>query len=285
MNFKKHSLPLICLSILTLFLISCDGRTKESMAENSVSIQPEGTTPKPLNLSVFIDLSDRVVRTLVPSQMERDTAIINCLIDHFVVGCVNQKIVPSKDRIRVLFYPTPSNGAIVNWAANLEVDMSTLKPAQKRQELLDMKKNFNESLCNIYDHVLNTQDWVGCDIWDFFSSKKVDVQCIKQGYRNVLVILTDGYLYYTPNKVKEGNAYSYVLPQTLKVPNSSLIVKRNGLEDLEVLMLEVNPYSPTQTERLMDVLETWFTQMGVTKVSIVETDILSNVKPYIDAFL
>lgn len=284
MYLKKFSIKLIGLSLLTLCLISCGGG-KESEPIGSVSKPLTENAVKPLNLSVFIDLSDRVVRNQVPSQMERDTAIINLLVDRFIVGCVNQKIVPAQDRMRVIFYPTPSNGAIVNWAANLEVDMSTLQPAQKREELLSMKKRFNESLGNIYDHVLSTQDWVGCDIWDFFSSKKVDVQCIKQGYRNVLVILTDGYLFYALNKVTEGNAYSYVLPQTLKVANSSLIVKRNGLEELEVLMLEVNPYSPAQKDRLMTVLETWFTQMGVSKLSVVETDIISNVRPYVEAFL
>ena len=85
--------------------------------------------------------------------------------------------------------------------------------------------------------------------------------------------------------MKAGEAYSYVLPQTLAVPGSSLICKRKGLSDLEVLVLEVNPYSPAQRDRLFDVLTTWFTDMEVGKLSIVQTDLPSNVAPYIENFL
>lgn len=243
-------------------------------------------TQTPLNLTVFIDLSDRVIRDLVPSQVDRDTAIINVLIDYFIDACVESKIVLSKDRMRVLFYPTPANDTIVKLAANLEVDMSTIPAAGKKKYLIGMKDQYDKSLASIYDEVLSKENWEGCDIWGFFSDKKVDVQCIKDGYRNALVILTDGYLYHEGNKVEEGTAYSYVLPQTLKVPNSSLIVRRtSGLGDLEVLMLEVNPYTTTERNRLLPVLETWFSGMGVGKVSIVETDVTNNVKPYIDAFI
>lgn len=242
---------------------------------------------QPLNLTIFVDLSDRLKRdNVVPSQMERDTAIINFIIDRFVDVCVEQHIVSASDRMRVLFYPTPTNGAVVKWAADLSVDMSATDRSEKKLVLRGMKAKYDASLANIYNEALAGKEFPGCDIWGFFSNKKVDVQCRKAGYRNVLVILTDGYLYHESNKVKEGAAYSYVLPQTLKVPNSSLIVRRTGgLEDLEVLVLEVNPYATAERDRLLSVLETWFSEMGVGKTCIVETDILSNVKPYIEAFL
>lgn len=275
---KRFVIPTL-LMLCLIGLIACDGCDDEEKG----TVSPKSA---PLNLTVFIDLSDRVERQLVPSQMERDTAIINVLVDHFVNACVKQKIVPAKDRMRVLFYPTPANGTVVNLAANLEVDMSTIPATGKKKTLIGMKKQYDESLAELYDEVLSKQDFPGCDIWEFFSSKKVNVQCIRGGYRNVLVVLTDGYLYHQSSKIQQGTAYSYVLPQTLKVPNSSLIVKRTeGLEDLEVLMLEVNPYTTAERDKLLSVLETWLNGMGVGKVSIVETDIISNVKPYIDAFI
>lgn len=240
----------------------------------------------PLNITIFLDLSDRLERSMLPSQMERDTAIINMLVDRFVNHCVEEKILPARDHIKVMFYPAPENPNIVQWANNLEVDMGKMKKDNsKKQALLDIKEQFDTSLSAIYKETLDAKQWIGCDVWDFFSNGKVDVQCIREDYRNIVVILSDGYFFYAPNKVKAGEAYSYVLPQTLAVPGSSLICKRKGLSDLEVLVLEVNPYSPAQRDRLFDVLTTWFTDMEVGKLSIVQTDLPSNVAPYIENFL
>ena len=148
-----------------------------------------------------------------------------------------------------------------------------------------MKSQFDNSLDSIYQNTLKMKKWVGCDIWSFFSNKKVDNLCIRKGYRNILVILTDGYLYHKDNKFKDGTAYSYILPETLNTPNASLISKRKGLNDLEVLILEVNPYSPGQRDRLIEVLEKWLKDMEVSKNQIEETDIPNNIKPIISNFL
>lgn len=275
----KKYLIMLCGLAMAFCLNSCGGGDGDGEKTSKPAT-------KPLNITVFIDLSDRVTRdNVVPSQPERDTAVVNLLVDYFINRCVEQKIVPCKDCMRVLFYPTPNNPAIVGWASDLKVDLSTEKVGEKRKVLAAMKNKFDASLNNIYKEVLGSKEWLGCDIWAFFSGKKVDVQCMKDGYRNILIILTDGYLYYAPNKVKQGDAYSYVLPETLKNPNSSLIVKRKGLKDLEVLVLEVNPYAPDQKPQLFSVLETWFTGMEVGKLDIVETDITPNVQPYIEAFL
>lgn len=241
---------------------------------------------EPLNITIFLDLSDRLERQMVPSQMERDKAIINILVDRFITHCVDQKILPARDHIKVMFYPAPQNPNIVQWANNLEVDMDKMKKdGSRKQKLLDMKEEFDTSLSAIYEETLKDKKWIGCDIWDFFSNGKVDVQCVRVGYRNIIVILSDGYFFYEPNKVKDGTAYSYVLPQTLNMPNSSLICKRKGLSDLEVLVLEVNPYSPAQHDRLFEVITTWFNDMEVGKLNIVQTDLPSNVAPYIENFL
>lgn len=148
-----------------------------------------------------------------------------------------------------------------------------------------MKETFTKNISQIYQSTLTAKKWIGSDIWGFISDKKVDAQCIRDGYRNILVILTDGYLYYGPNKVKEGNSYSYILPQTLKDAGSSLIVKRNDLKDLEVLMLEVNPYTPLERDRLIEVLEQWFTEMEVSKFVVADTDMPVNTTNIINNFI
>lgn len=241
---------------------------------------------KPLNLTVLLDLSDRLERVLTPSQMERDTAIVNYLVKQFQYECTkNKNLLQCKNAMRVLFYPTPQISDVANLANNLDIDLAKCQYAEKKRALVDMPQNFKESLAAIYDKTLQQKQWVGSDIWGFFSNNKVDQYCIKQDYRNVVVILTDGFLYDKYNKQNQnGNEYSYLLPQTLNVENSKLIVKRQGLENLEVLMLEVNPYDPTKSELQIKILQDWFNAMGVDKTVITETSLPNTTRTVIDNF-
>lgn len=259
-------------------LVSCCG-------DNPKPVQP---TQPPLNISVYIDLSDRLVRNMEPSQMYRDTAIVGYLADYFKANVLGPKILSSKDNMKVFFYPAPQSSDIATLAQGLSVDMSVLKGVDKKNALLSLKKNFQNNLAQIYSKAIedgNNHKWPGCDIWDFFSSKKVDVQCVREGYRNILIILTDGYLYEGKNKIKEGKAFSFVLPETLKDPDASLLVKRQGLENLEVRILEVNPYTTQEGYKLIPVLENWLKAMGVKEITVAETGLPTNTQTIIKSFL
>lgn len=273
------------LSIVTSVLFigcSCNenGKTDNVAAVN----KPE--SPLPLNISVYLDLSDRLTRELTPSQMDRDTAIINHLMDVFIADCIeNGKIINSKNHFQIFFYPAPNNSEIATLARGLNVDLAKNDPREKKNELMKMKSRIQTNLSQIYNDAIKEGKWTGCDIWGFFSNKEVDKLCIRKDYRNILVILTDGYLFHEDNKIKDGNAYSYVLPQTLEIANSSLIAKRNGLTDLEVLMLEVNPYNPKQHDALISVLENWFKDMEIGRFVVSETALPVNTEVYIDSFV
>jgi hypothetical protein len=164
------------------------------------------------------------------------------------------------------------------------MDLSKAQPAEKKQMLLDFQDKFNASLTKIYEATMQDKNWIGSDIWGFFK-KQVDTYCIREDARNIIVILTDGYLFYAPNKQKDGNNYSYILPQTLSNPNSGLIVSRTGLENLEVLLLEVNPYDPKHQDQMEAILQNWFSGMGVQKVYVGVTDQPSNTRLIIDKFM
>lgn len=269
-----------CILIAFTFTSCSNPKTDNADIENT-SI-PEKL---PLNISVYLDLSDRLTRELTPSQADRDTAIVNHLVDIFIDDCIKDKIINSSNHFQIFFYPSPNNSQIAQLARGLNLDMSKCDIKNKKKELMEMKQRFQNNLSQIYSDALEEQKFVGSDIWGFFSNKEVDKLCIRKGYRNILVILTDGYLYHTDNKVQDGNAYSYILPQTLAIDNSSLIVKRNNLSNLEVLMLEVNPYSPAQHDKLMSVLEDWFKNMGVEKFIVSETALPVNTEVYIDSFI
>lgn len=268
-------------------LSSCGGGSKAG--DKKVYGDGSPKVNKTLNISVYLDLSDRLVRDLTPNQTYRDTAIINYIVDYFRNSTLGPQILKSENKMKVFFYPTPSSTEISTLADGLSVDIGAKKGIDKRKALDDMKGVFQKNLAQIYDETLKEKNWIGCDIWDFFSNKKVDNLCVKKGARNIIVILTDGYIFAENHKLKEGDAYSYILPQTLSVANSSLIDRRNGeLKDkgLEVLILEINPYQPAQRDKMESVLNDWLHAMGIEKTTIAETDAnLTNTKTIIKNFL
>ncbi len=283
----------LCSCIISILLISScsscgSSDNKSDGAKSNIDLDDklESDSPLPLNISVYLDLSDRLTRELTPSQIERDTAIINHLVHIFINDCItNGKIINSTNHFQVFFYPAPNSSEIAQLAKGLNVDLAKCQAKDKKINLMNMKTKFQNNISQIYSDAINEQKWVGSDIWGFFSNRIVDTLCIRKGYRNILVILTDGYLFSADNKIKEGNAYSYVLPQTLAIEGASLLAKRNGLENLEVLMLEVNPYTPKQHDALVSVLEKWFNEMGVNKFQVSETALPVNTEIYIDSFI
>lgn len=269
--------------VITIVLVLFVGLLSQQSCKSAIPV--EDTPETPLNVSVFIDLSDRLKKELVPSQMERDTALINHLIDIFVNDCiVNGKIANSRNCFRIIFYPTPKSSEIALLSEGLNVDLSKTDIKMKKEIISGMKKRFDDNLSQIYKETLLQNKWPGCDIWGFFGNKKVDELCIRKDYRNIMVILSDGYIYHEDNKTIDGKAYSYILPQTLQIPESSLIVKRNGLENLEVLMMEVNPGNPKFYVPMENVLNNWFIGMGVKRFVLTDTDTPVNSKRIIDNF-
>lgn len=277
-NYFALFIVLACIGFIS---VNCGG-TKT----NDEDKQTAKTSILPLNISVYLDLSDRLTRDLNPTQMERDTAIINNLIDLFIEDCItNGKILNSNNHFQIFFYPAPNSSDIAQLAKGLNIDLSKTQLKRKKSELVEMKNRFQTNLSQIYTDAINDGKWVGSDIWGFFSNKEVDKLCIREGYRNILVILTDGYLFHKDNKIKDGNAYSYVLPQTLAIPDASLIVQRKGLSNLEVLLLEVNPYDPKQRNALISTLENWLKEMEVGKYVVNETALPVNTEIYINSFI
>lgn len=267
-------------------LVACSGNGNNNAKGNNGETNQTTyiNSKKSLNVSIYLDLSDRLEREMTPSQSERDIEIVKYMASMVKNHAVSQKILPSADRIKVFFYPSPNDSKINLLSQDLELDLSKAQPAEKKKLLNEFEAKFESSLTKIYESTLAQKNWIGSDIWGFFK-KQVDTYCIKEDARNIIVILTDGYIYDRNNKQQDGNNYSYILPQTLQDPNSGLIVSRNGLEDLEVLMLEVNPYDPKHQDQMENILTNWFQEMGVQKSYVGMTDQPSNTTLIIDKFM
>ncbi len=285
----RNMLIAICALLLCGSIYSCGG-PKTGGGDDDIKTVPAAKAP--LNISIYLDLSDRLIRTedargrkMNLSQKDRDLAIIDYIADCFKEQTSGPQILQSKNNIKVFFYPAPDNSGIATLAADLSLDIMKYQGKDKRIALDEMKEKFMRNLDAIYDKTIQANNWTGCDIWDFFSNKNVDTQCIRKGFRNILVILTDGYLYDKYHKMQDGNSYSYITSTTLKDKNASLIVKRTGLEDLEVCILEVNPYDINHRDQLVLVLENWLKAMGVQEITVAETDLPVNTQTIIKSFL
>lgn len=290
---KTKNIIIICTIVLcvSLTFIYCGSKTKTGGDTDMTTIDTKitnGDSDLPLNISVYLDLSDRITRDLTPTQKERDMAIVGYIADYFKEHTQGPKILQSKNSMKVFFYPAPKNTKVATLAGELNVNMQKYQGVNKRIALENMRSKFNENLNLIYDMAIEANKFPGCDIWDFFSNKNnVDIQCIRKGFRNILVILTDGYLFDENHMVQDGDAYSYISSTTLKNPNSSLIVKRAGLEDLEVRILEVNPKEMSHRDHLVSILENWLKDMGVKQenITVVETNLPSTTQTVIESFL
>lgn len=276
-------LSIVILSVIVFFFVVKSCSTTECPPSKDTIVS---NASKPINLSVYLDLSDRIKPngTEALSQKDKDIAIVDYLANYIKDRAVKQKILPCKDRIKVFFYPEPADAKVALLSEKLELDLGTTPMNEKKSKLIAFTDEFKNSLEQIYSSTIATSNWLGSDIWGFFN-KPIDNYCIKNGYRNILVVLTDGYIYHASNKRSVGNGHTFVLAQTLKDKNSCLIVSRTGLDDLEVLMLELCPNPPTDQQKMEQVITDWLNGMGVQKHYVGETDVPSNTKMIIEKFL
>ena len=277
-------LGVIIIAVIGFYLYDHDPNHSDEESQKVAAKQTP--TIIPLNLSIYLDLSDRIKPngTEALSQKEKDIAIVDYLANYIKNRAVKQKIIPCRDRVKVFFYPEPVDAKVALLSEKLELDLGTTPMKEKKPKLNSFTNEFKNSLEQIYSSTIQTSRWLGSDIWGFFN-KPIDNYCIKSGYRNILVVLTDGYIYHVSNKRSDGNCHTFVLPQTLKDKSSCLIAERTGLDDLEVLMLELNPNPPTDQQKMEQVITDWLKNMGVQNCYVGETDVPSNTKMIIEKFL
>lgn len=270
-NLITGGLILLGVGILSLIIVSCNN--KDGKVESGDN-KADSNEVKPLNLSVFIDLSDRIEKESDSMlQSEKDQAIIKALAEQFYKKQEREVFSNSTDAFQIVFYPSPPGGDSLS--ANLSLDLGNLKkPNEKSKALLDFKEKHAGDIKSLYSKALKTKEYFGSDIWGFFSKDKVS-DYLKEGYRNVLIILSDGYVFDVHDKLKEGKNYSYILPQTLNV-GGGLIPCKISNPDMEVYFLECNANPQTDFPKMKNVLEQWFQDMGVTVIDVQDTDIPTN---------
>lgn len=287
--------------ILVFTLQNCEKSAQ--VEEQEVATATETTTAsKNLNISILLDLSDRISPTKYPTPgMEiynRDLGYISSISKAFETHLKSSKIRQMNDNIQVFFEPEPMNTEINTISQKMKLSFN--KNNITKDAISQISPIYKNSSSNIYQLALNDKKFVGSDIWTFFKNKATDY-CILPKHRNILVILTDGYMFHVDNKIKQENKTTYLTPEFIKgsklnAPNYKDVIDQNkfgfipatqNLHDLEVVVLGINPKKGEAFEEdiIVKYWEDWLKAMQVKKFYIKGADLPSNLDPVISKII
>jgi hypothetical protein len=296
------TIKIICFA--SLFVLSgCKGNhVKELKKEETPNQKQEIIVSNNWNISFLLDLSDRIDPIKHPNESmdyyKRDIGYINSVAQVFSSHLVTKKNRRMNDKIQLFFDPEPLNQEINSISKKLKYkvtkDNITL-------DLLDEIKNAYSNLPEeIYNLAIKDGNYIGSETWRFFKNKIKDY-CVEDGYRNILIILSDGYIYHEATKFHEGNLSSYITPETIKLnklnnsnwkskmenDNFGFIPLNQDLSNLEILVLGINPNknNPYEEDIIKTYWKSWFDKMGVKKYKIKNADLPSNMEKVIRDFV
>ncbi len=283
----------------------CNGENKETKKDNN-SVASSGKPGKKdnLNISILLDLSDRISTEKYPNaSMEfykRDLGYIESIAKGFERHLRAKPIIQDDDQIQVYFEPEPQNSKINDLARNLK--LSFTKDVVTKEKILQISPQYVSATKEIYTLAIKDRKYVGSDIWGFFKNKVQDY-CIKPNHRNILFILTDGYIFHQDSKFTEGSKSSYLTPElvkALKLNTSNFkqtitdsgygFIKANeNLNNLEVVVLGVNAAkgNPFEREVIDQYWITWLKEMKVKNPinRPISADLPSNIDPIIQKII
>jgi len=257
---------------------------------------------KQLNITILLDLSERLdTGKYHPDQYLEDIEAVKSIVEEFkAYNKLDAKtgFLFVKGKIQVL--AEPSDAVMNKLLKPMRIDLKG-KPPEKKAALAKMDSTYDSCLHAIYQHAIETgraDKWPGSDIYGFFEpqaggrpAKIIQDSCIRDTavYRNILIILTDGYIWHKDNKHQQGNRYTYLLSDNIDTyrqvvrssktgglnalqtkidkDNFGLIVPTgSNLSNLEVRVLEINHEKKAYPEDRMileEVICKWFKEMKV----------------------
>lgn len=304
----KNLLQLYTILALTSCISSCKS-DKPEKAKVTVVAKSDITGDCPsyildnkdnnLNISIFLDLSDRITRS---KTIQKDSEYLISISTAFINHVKTKKLILLQDQIQLYFNPEPTNDTINTIAEKLHIEFNKNTP---KSEIASTEDLYATQPAIIYDLALadskNPKDYPGSDIWRFFKDNVKDYT-ISNCHRNILVILTDGYMYHENSQMEKKNQSSYLTPNSLdRLPlkdsnwdkilvekHYGFIKANEGLQDLEVLVIGIeslNPNNPYAIDIMRAYWTSWFTKMGIEKFKIQNADLASSVEKIINDFV
>lgn len=287
--------------LLSLVIVSCkdEPKAEELIHEHDF---PKVSANENLNISVLLDLSDRINPEKYPAPamefFKRDIGYLKSIAENFESHIMNKRMIKIDDKIQVFIDPEPSDKNLNEKLNNLKIYFN--KDVVTKEGILDTCKKYDSISTLIYESAIKDNHYVGSDTWRFFKNK-VNDYCLEEGYRNILVVLTDGYIYHKDTKIKEGNRTTYLTPQVIKSfgfnksdwkekfdqQDYGFVTENENISNLEVLVLGINPddKNPYEEDVIRAYWSKWLVEMKVKKFEIKQADLPSNMEKVIREFI
>ena len=283
-----------------LLITSCkkDKLTKEILEETAYKTVKLSGKRADLNISILLDLSDRINPNLHPNKTmefyKRDIGYIKSIAQSFEIHIRNKKTRQINDKIQLFIDPEPEEKELNNKIKELKISFD--RNNAKRNLILQTSKKYEKITESIYEAAIKDNSYIGSDIWRFFKNK-VEDYCVEDGYRNILIILTDGYMYHENSKKRVKNRSTYLTHKYIvnnRISNNTIDKKDFGyissvdnLDNLEIIVLGVNPNKNSLNEEdvIHSYFEKWFTEMNVNSYKLYNSDLPQYTKSKIDKFI
>ncbi|MDF1610545.1 MAG: hypothetical protein AB1695_13435 [Stygiobacter sp.] len=284
----------IFILLLIVILFAC-GEDEKKQANSNY---------KNLNVTILLDLSDRISISKNPDQAEKDINIISSVVDNFKLFLSKKGVVNSDDKLKIIFYPTINYDIYQSIADSLNIDFSNYNFSDRKKLYNSLSNKFKNNLTRLYSIASKAKLYEGADIFNYFKHRIID-DCIlsDSNYINVLVILTDGYIYHKNSKYELNNRFSYIIPESYQIKrfrnnvnweddfnknDFGLLKLDNNLSKLNILVAEVSPLSnsPKDYDIIYKYLSKWFEEQNVAKnnYKIIKSDLTSINKNIVNNF-
>lgn len=290
------------LAFLWIVWLGCNSDDANEHRDENASTIKLNNERENLNISILLDLSDRIdPKANANNAMEfykRDLGYIESISKTFEQHLKSKPIIQDDDQIQVYFEPEPLNEQINNFAKALK--FSFTKDNATKDAIMKVSRQYISTSKQLYKLAIKDQQYVGSDIWSFFKNK-VNDYCIKPDHRNILFILTDGYMFHKDSKFENAGKTSYLIPgmaKRLKLNTPSYkaemakkglgFVKANDdLSNLEVVVLGINPAkgNPFEGDVIKAYWFNWFNEMRIKNPVVKLTDLPSNLDPVIKKYI
>lgn len=284
--------------LLFVSVFSC----KQDSDKEEKEVLPKSPIVENYNISILLDLSDRISleenSNPTMEYYQRDLGYIKSVSEAFTQHLKSKRIRQINDKMQLFFNPEPKDPEINSISQKLRIAID--KNNASKDLLNSINSNYALQTSKIYDSAIKDNNFIGSDIWSFFDTKVKD-QCIETGDRNILVILTDGYMFYDGTVMTEGNRTTYITPKLIqkndlntkewekKLHNQDFGFIKAGedLSNLEVLVLGINPShnNPYEEKVIKAYWTKWFTEMKIKHFEIKNADLPSNMEKIIKDFI
>ncbi|CAC9974872.1 hypothetical protein [Flavobacterium panici] len=294
----KKTILKIAMPLLLILFFSC----KEEPKKEEKEIAVKSSVSENYNISILVDLSDRISLKKNPNPTmeiyERDLGYIKTVSEAFTQHLKSKRMRQINDKMQLFFNPEPENPEINSISKQLRITVD--KDNASKEFLNSINDTYSSKTASIYESAIKDDKYIGSDIWNFFDSKVQD-QCIEKDYRNILIILTDGYMFYEGTQIKDGNLSNYLTPQLIKQNGLNtndwqkkfedkklgFIKIDKDLSNLEVLVLGINPSknNPYEEKVIKEYWSKWLADMKIKHFEIKNADLPSNMDKIIKDFI